>query len=314
MAKLSGKIENALNESRTLILGVEILLAFDYQSVFQQGFMGMDMVVRAWRVIGLSALLVSAALLIAPAPYHLIVEDILDTPRFLRFITHAASAALFFFALGLAVDFFITFTKSNGISSGWMAGAAALAASLLMWYGIEIVLRVRKSKEVEMKQAQAAEQDAPQKPPLENRVRQIMTEVRVILPGIQALLGFQFAVVLQEGFSKLDSIGKSTHLASLVMIGISTILLMASAAYHRIVDEGEDSEAFLRFTTRMILGGLAFLALGFSGDLFVVVDRVFRSKELAVAFAAAALLVFGWFWFGYTLVLRRKTNGGRSQE
>jgi len=38
MASYSDKLENALNESRILILGAQVLVGFGFRSVFQEGF------------------------------------------------------------------------------------------------------------------------------------------------------------------------------------------------------------------------------------------------------------------------------------
>ena len=41
--------------------------------------------------------------------------------------------------------------------------------------------------------------------PLHSRIEQMLTEARVILPGAQALLGFQLAIVLTDTFEKLPN-------------------------------------------------------------------------------------------------------------
>ncbi|MDC4227661.1 MAG: DUF6328 family protein [Candidatus Manganitrophus sp.] len=68
--------------------------------------------------------------------------------------------------------------------------------------------------------------------------RSLLMEMRVALPGAQALLGFQFAIFLSEQLDRLPSPLKYLHLVSLCFISITTILLMTPAAYHRIVEEG----------------------------------------------------------------------------
>jgi len=53
-------------------------------------------------------------------------------------------------------------------------------------------------------------------------------------PGAQALLGFQFAVMLVDGFDQLPASSQYLHLVSLVAVALSTVLLIAPAAYHRL--------------------------------------------------------------------------------
>jgi hypothetical protein len=112
----------------------------------------------------------------------------------------------------------------------------------------------------------------PSRAKLQDKIEQVLTEARVVLPGAQALLGFQFATVLVEGFEKLPPASKDVLLASLALMALSIILLMAPAAYHRIVENGEESERFHRFASLMLLAAMVPLPLGISGDTFVVVQ------------------------------------------
>ncbi len=82
------------------------------------------------------------------------------------------------------------------------------------------------------------------------------------LPGAQALLGFQFASFLASAFEKLPPAMKSTQLAALCTIAASTILLVAPASWHRIVESGEDSERFYEIAARFLLAAIAFLGAG----------------------------------------------------
>src|SRR5581483_1601418 len=100
------------------------------------------------------------------------------------------------------------------------------------------------------------------------------------------------AAMLTDGFNQLAPMLKLVHLLSLVAIGLCTILLMTPAAYHRIVEEGEDSEFLVRFSGWMILGAMVLLALGITGDFYVVVVRVFQSEALALIGSIAVLIVF----------------------
>src|SRR5688500_1277910 len=79
---------------------------------------------------------------------------------------------------------------------------------------------------------------------LEDRIDFVLTEARVVLPGVQALLGFQLVVVLTDAFAELPASSAMVHLAALASVAVSAVLLLAPTAYHRIVFGGEDSEEF----------------------------------------------------------------------
>ena len=78
--------------------------------------------------------------------------------------------------------------------------------------------------------------------PLEVRLRHVLTEARVLLPGAQALLGFQLITFYMDDFAKLPHFLKLIHLASLLLIAFAAVLLIAPAAFHRIADLGEATE------------------------------------------------------------------------
>ena len=61
----------------------------------------------------------------------------------------------------------------------------------------------------------------------------------MVLPGAQALLGFQLITIFMEGFDKLPNSSKFIHIGSLVLIALTMILLMSPAAYHRIAEQGD---------------------------------------------------------------------------
>jgi Family of unknown function (DUF6328) len=75
--------------------------------------------------------------------------------------------------------------------------------------------------------------------PSPKKVDQMLTEARVILPGAQALLGFQLSVVLTSAFEWFSGLSQMSHAMALGLVALATIPLMAPAAYHRIVDAGE---------------------------------------------------------------------------
>ena len=54
----------------------------------------------------------------------------------------------------------------------------------------------------------------------------MLIEARVVLPGVQALLGFQFVVVLTDSFERLPPFSQYVHLASLGLMALAMILLM----------------------------------------------------------------------------------------
>jgi Family of unknown function (DUF6328) len=70
--------------------------------------------------------------------------------------------------------------------------------------------------------------------PLQVKIEQLLTEARVVLPGAQALFGFQLAIVLTRAFEQLPKTSMVVHAASLFLVALAIVMLMALAPYHRI--------------------------------------------------------------------------------
>jgi hypothetical protein len=139
---------------------------------------------------------------------------------------------------------------------------------------------------------------------LEDKIVQVLTEARVVLPGAQALFGFQLAMTLMEAYEQLPASSKDMHLASICTIACAIVFLMAPPAYHRIVERGEDTERFHGFASWMVLAAMIALPLGFAGDLWVVVRKQTTSLRAANVSAIATLVVFYGVWFAAMFVLR----------
>ena len=139
---------------------------------------------------------------------------------------------------------------------------------------------------------------------LEDKIVQVLTETRVVLPGAQALFGFQLAITMMEPYERLPVSSRAVHVASLCAVALAIIFLMAPPAYHRIVEGGEDTERFHGFASWMVLAAMVTLPLGFAGDLWIVVRKQFGSVRAAHLGAATALLFFYGLWFVAMLVLR----------
>ena len=60
----------------------------------------------------------------------------------------------------------------------------------------------------------------------------------MILPGVQALLGFKLIVTLHRSFEELAASSRLIHIVSLCAVALAVVLLMTPAALHRITFAG----------------------------------------------------------------------------
>jgi hypothetical protein len=298
MTELKTKVKHGLNETRMLILGTQVLLGFQFRSALLPTFDHLPASVQYLRLGGLALLLITMGLLVAPAAFHRIVEDGHDTPRLHWTVSVLAALALLPFAMALGIDFSIAGHIVLGPAASWALGGGVVVVALTAWFGLALGRRSPRQKDEEDPGAKATS--------LKDRVEHVLTEARIVLPGVQALLGFQFAGMLTEGFEHLPENSRIAHLVALGAIGLAGILLMMPAAYHRLVEHGEDTERFHRFASRLVAASMLPLALGLSLDLFVVTWKITASFGVGVAAGAVAFVLFMTAWFGVMVYIKSR--------
>ncbi len=301
--KLANKIKVGLDETRILVLGAQVLVGFQFRGVFADGFENLPRLSRYLDAVALLLMTVTLGLLILPGLHQRVVENSLDSVRLYRFTGRVAGLALAPFAVSLGLDIGIATERFWGAAGGVVAGAATGFVAVAFWYALE-ALEKQSSGHTERRMS-AREKDKLEDPGLHEKIDQMLTEARVILPGAQALLGFQLAIVLSQSFAKLSDGVKSLHGAALLCVALSIVLLMAPAAYHRIVYAGEDSEGFLRTGSRFVTLSTVPLALGLAADVYVVCTKIFASYLAAGAAGLAVLVLLVGLWHALPCALRR---------
>src|SRR3982074_963763 len=97
---------------------------------------------------------------------------------------------------------------------------------------------------------------------LDSAAAHILEECRMVLPGIQALFGFQLIAVFNDGFAeKLSAVQQRIHLASIILTVIAVALVMTPAALHRQIDPLSVTRRFIWSSTILLLLSLLPLAM-----------------------------------------------------
>ena len=142
---------------------------------------------------------------------------------------------------------------------------------------------------------------------LEAAVTHILEECRMVLPGIQALFGFQLVAVFSYGFSQsLSKLDQQLHFFSIAFTVISIGLVMAPAAVHRTVDPFSVSEAFIRLSTRLLLSSLLPLAISISIEIFLIGKLIMDGWLVGITSGLLAFILFLSLWVGLPLIQRRE--------
>jgi membrane-bound acyltransferase YfiQ involved in biofilm formation len=139
---------------------------------------------------------------------------------------------------------------------------------------------------------------------------ELLNEIRVALPGVQVLFAFLLAVPFQQRFQQVTQFERDTYFVTLSLALVSTALLIAPSALHRINFRVGDKSTIVVVSNWLTIAGIAVLALAMTGVMLLIGDALF-GKTTAVVAAAAAGAIFLFFWAGLPLWERRQARAGR---
>jgi hypothetical protein len=145
---------------------------------------------------------------------------------------------------------------------------------------------------------------------LEEEVRSAEGEARMVVPGIQALFGFQLIAIFSERFTELDGAQRAIHFCSLLLVGVAIALIIAPAAYHRLAERGRVSRRLVELASAFLAGAMAALALGISAEFYLAADLVFGDALASALIGLGVLLLFAWLWFVFPLRRRPARHAG----
>jgi len=132
---------------------------------------------------------------------------------------------------------------------------------------------------------------------LNDATTHVLEECRTVVPGMQALFGFQLIAVFTTGFSEeLTPTERMLHLAAIVLVTIAIALVMAPTALHRQTEPMAVSLRFIRISSRLLMASMAPLAVGLCLDIYLVARVIVGTRGIAATVALFLLGVFIVFW------------------
>jgi hypothetical protein len=294
---IEAQLKDLLDETRLAMLGTQLLMGLQYNAAFAQRFGSLPDALRRLSGIALLLILTTAAFLLATPAYHQIAAGGHATSRMLMRASNNLKIALLPLSLALGIDVAIGFLSTVPSWAAALAGTAFVLGALFLWYALPLHGASSRRYEDDMPDKEQS---------LEVRIEQALTELRVVLPGAQALFGFQFAAVLTESFAQLPVALKGVHLASLGVVAAAVIMLIAPAAYHRIAAAGNADEGVLRYAVRLMLPAQGLLALGLVGDAYITMRMIFETPIAAISVAIIALMTFTTLLYAVPLMARAR--------
>lgn len=136
---------------------------------------------------------------------------------------------------------------------------------------------------------------------------ELLQELRVAQTGGQILFGFLLTLSFTARFDEIDAFQRGVYLCTLFASAVTTLLLVAPAAAHRLMFQRGHKRELVRISHRFATTGLTGLAVTMTTAILLVVDVV-AGRGPALAGAATLLVAFAALW---VLVPLRAARAGQ---
>lgn len=132
---------------------------------------------------------------------------------------------------------------------------------------------------------------------------ELLSEIRVMLPGAEVLFAFLLTAVFSSRFEAVDQLGKTLFLVSLTSAALTILLLITPTLIHRLSDL--DRRRRVRIATNFQLAASISVGVSICSGLFVVVRFVF-AQPVALALTAGVAVTWVGLWYVLPGVLGRR--------
>jgi hypothetical protein len=140
---------------------------------------------------------------------------------------------------------------------------------------------------------------------LEEEATHTLDEARMLLPGVQAILGFQLMAVTNQRFVLFSDGEQILYLAAFVMLAVAMALIMAPAAYHRQAERGKVTRRFVELSSSFLTLAMLPLTIAFAIDTYLVARLILEDRTMSAVIAAVVALMLAGLWYGLPAVCRR---------
>ena len=139
---------------------------------------------------------------------------------------------------------------------------------------------------------------------LDRNLSELLQELRVALPGVQVLFAFLLTVPFSQGFPGLSDFQRRAYFVVLALTAVSTVLLIAPTAYHRVLFREGKRREIVTYSNRVVILGLGVLALAMTTAVALIAHIVF-DEAAAIITGILALTLFALLWYVLPLAVRR---------
>lgn len=113
---------------------------------------------------------------------------------------------------------------------------------------------------------------------LNRELDQLLSELRVALPGVQVLLAFLLTAPFSSNFDAVRHESRALFVAAITLAAVANVLLVAPTVHHRLRFRDGTKEEMIRTANHLTVAGTVCLALAVGCAVYVVGDSAFADS------------------------------------
>jgi Family of unknown function (DUF6328) len=138
---------------------------------------------------------------------------------------------------------------------------------------------------------------------------ELLTELRVALPGVQVLFAFLLTVPFTARFAQLGRVNRDAYFVAFISSAAASAFLIAPSAYHRLRWRQGDKERMLRVSNQLAIAGIAALAIGITAVVYLITALLYGTlPAVGGAIVMAGTIAGLWFFLPF------QHRGGRARD
>jgi hypothetical protein len=138
--------------------------------------------------------------------------------------------------------------------------------------------------------------DEKQSSRLDRELLELLNELRVVLPGVQALFAFLLIVPFNDRFASISGRERDIYVVALLASALASVLFITAPAFHRLRFRRHDKAQLLRIGNRCAIAGMAALAVAMVAGVYLVTELLFGAGMAAALTAVIAIPIVILWW------------------
>jgi hypothetical protein len=136
---------------------------------------------------------------------------------------------------------------------------------------------------------------------LDRNLTDLLTELRVAIPGIQVLFAFLLVAPFNQGWGRLTLFERRLYFGTLLLTAVTALLLIAPTMHHRLLFRMHQKRYLVMTANRLAVIGMTLLAVAMTSAIALITHVEFGGTAVTAIVAGAAAAVFGAVWYAMPL-------------